>query len=1124
MKSNWYTHYNSEMFLSYISQKRILGKYKEYFCKSFYHLINRDNEIVPLRLEDLEDRFEGSFEGIINLIKEKKQVDLVFTRLFFPVRTITFSGDSIAYRGKKYSPDEFKSFLRGLEKEAAIIEHVAEEPIGGRIGREVTLVVINDLEEKPVVADAYYRLTKKAGFRRVEIDTETGVSETCSFLPSIWREACEMAVSISSYLASFEVLRIDVELLENRIILRKVMPKLNEYEEKTCCDYVKKYINRWSTEKENISEQKQKDKEEKADFTRKWNQIAAKNHRKGMRPYMAFLYETELEADKRSVNSSDEEKQWAWDRGFFSYRIKELGLNENNYRDYVSDYDYFWVNRINNNYQCWIQDKLTSRYVLEKHKALLPKYYYAVRNSNGRRRYIALPDLPSNFDCTDNSLYELLKEKGILAIKKKNGAHGEGFFKFEAYGNRLKVNGKEMSLEEAISIISPDETVMLVTEYVEMHPLLKNIFPDSLNTVRVNCFSETETGPQIGACFVKFGHSKGGYTDNINTEAGGIIVELDKNTGEIILPEFKAGNSYSLCNIHPDTGVPISGTIPYWEETICIVKEIASGMPQLQYFGFDIAITENGPKIIEVNVFPDYTKYVIKDKPTQAFLKKKVLEKRISQGLPVPMKYGEKKTFDVIVPAYNAEKYIDECLQSLINQTIGFIEHIKVIIVDDGSSDSTYQICMKYCKDYPDNIICIRKDNGGISKARNTGLQYSRGKYVTFCDSDDYWSTGAFEKVAEFFETKGDKYDVIECRAKWFEKRNGFLQHDYRFNKGTRIVNIVKEPENIQLAVNSAFFRGDAARSNHFEESITIGEDSRYVNEIILKSERFGLLKEAVYFRRARKENTSITQNANLVAARSVYVDTLTMYYQYMYGLSRKKYGRVIPYVQYLIMDAIRYRASIEIPTILPDKIKKYYREALLELIRETDVEVLFGLINGSIGQRARVIKYKLEEYDEVSIAMHDGNVFLNGRSIGKHNLSDSCKIKSIFAKGKKITINGEIRLPWFVDEPSLWCSSDRIRPYYVPLKKIKIAQIDMMGEEAVNVYSFSINKTLKNSEHLSFQLEALEDKIRLLPNIKRATVSKVDANQRKHELILRDSSRFLRRVTRRIKRTITLK
>ena len=78
------------------------------------------------------------------------------------------------------------------------------------------------------------------------------------------------------------------------------------------------------------------------------------------------------------------------------------------------------------------------------------------------------------------------------------------------------------------------------------------------------------------------------------------------------MPEFKAGNSYSLCNIHPDTGVPISGTIPYWEETICIVKEIASGMPQLQYFGFDVAITENGPKIIEVNVFPDYTKYVIK--------------------------------------------------------------------------------------------------------------------------------------------------------------------------------------------------------------------------------------------------------------------------------------------------------------------------------------------------------------------------------------------------------------------------------------------------------------------------------------------------------------------------------
>ena len=130
------------------------------------------------------------------------------------------------------------------------------------------------------------------------------------------------------------------------------------------------------------------------------------------------------------------------------------------------------------------------------------------------------------------------------------------------------------------------------------------------------------------------GHAKGGFTDNINTAAGGIIVELDKTTGKIVKPEFKMNNWYFPCDKHPDTGVEIRGAIPHWEDIIKKITEITAKIPQIEYMGFDIAVTENSFKIIEINVFPDYTKYLVEDQDTQDFLKKKVAIKRKEKSIP----------------------------------------------------------------------------------------------------------------------------------------------------------------------------------------------------------------------------------------------------------------------------------------------------------------------------------------------------------------------------------------------------------------------------------------------------------------------------------------------------------
>ena len=87
----------------------------------------------------------------------------------------------------------------------------------------------------------------------------------------------------------------------------------------------------------------------------------------------------------------------------------------------------------------------------------------------------------------------------------------------------------------------------------------------------------------------------------------------------------------------------------------------------------------------------------------------------------------------IIVPVYNVEKYLDKCIESIVNQTY---RNIEIILVDDGSPDKCPEICNEWAKK-DDRIKVIHKENGGLSSARNAALEIAQGDYITFVDSDD---------------------------------------------------------------------------------------------------------------------------------------------------------------------------------------------------------------------------------------------------------------------------------------------------------------------------------------------------------------------------------------------------
>ena len=116
----------------------------------------------------------------------------------------------------------------------------------------------------------------------------------------------------------------------------------------------------------------------------------------------------------------------------------------------------------------------------------------------------------------------------------------------------------------------------------------------------------------------------------------------------------------------------------------------------------------------------------------------------------------------VIIPIFNVEKYIDKCLKSLVDQTL---KDIEIIIVNDGSQDKSVEIVEKYMKENPKKIKYFEKKNGGLSSARNFGIEYATGEYIAFLDSDDYVEKNMYEEMYKL--AKEESADIVECDFIW---------------------------------------------------------------------------------------------------------------------------------------------------------------------------------------------------------------------------------------------------------------------------------------------------------------------------------------------------------------------
>lgn len=232
-----------------------------------------------------------------------------------------------------------------------------------------------------------------------------------------------------------------------------------------------------------------------------------------------------------------------------------------------------------------------------------------------------------------------------------------------------------------------------------------------------------------------------------------------------------------------------------------------------------------------------------------------------------------KDLISVIVPVYNVEKYLDRCLKSILNQTY---KNLEIILVDDGSKDSSGHICDEYAK--KDNRVrVVHKKNGGLSSARNAGLRVATGKFVGFIDSDDDIELDMYEKMLNIMQ----KYDVDFVMADYlriFNSGSNFkktIDIDNGYYDKNKIVSDIF-PQLIMrgdieygplLSVWHCLYNTKFLRDNniYFDEQVRWSEDNIFSSFVGYKASSFYYMKDQYlyhYYENAGSITTSYKKGA----------------------------------------------------------------------------------------------------------------------------------------------------------------------------------------------------------------------------------------------------------------------
>ncbi|MGX5685950.1 glycosyltransferase family 2 protein [Chryseobacterium cucumeris] len=280
----------------------------------------------------------------------------------------------------------------------------------------------------------------------------------------------------------------------------------------------------------------------------------------------------------------------------------------------------------------------------------------------------------------------------------------------------------------------------------------------------------------------------------------------------------------------------------------------------------------------------------------------------------------------VIVPVYNVENYLEKCLKSLVKQSLSDIE---IIVVNDGSKDNSEKIIKEFTQRYPEKIKAFTKENGGLSDARNFGIDRAAGDYIGFVDSDDYVTENMFEEMLLLAEKHHAK--MVICNIQKVDENGKIVQ---------KLTQLPDMPEKIALEHNfsvfsdisyfacNKLFKKELFNQKRFKKGVHF-EDIQLIPQLLLECETIAQTQSFHYQYLERTDSITKTHTEKGLDMLKAVSDVEQVFGKSSYSNKRKELKNFqifegvysfLAYLAYVKKDEIFYSMSDQLDLFMKER------------------------------------------------------------------------------------------------------------------------------------------------------------------------------------------------------------
>ena len=426
-----------------------------------------------------------------------------------------------------------------------------------------------------------------------------------------------------------------------------------------------------------------------------------------------------------------------------------------------------------------------------------------------------------------------------------------------------------------------------------------------------------------------------------------------------------------------------------------------------------------------------------------------------------------KYKMSVIIPVYNCEEFIEPCIESLMNQTMPQ-KNFQIVLVNDGSTDNGGKICSHVAEKYS-NTVFVDKENGGVSSARNAGIDVAEGKYFVFLDADDTLSKDTLQTLYSFFEKHYEETDLVTYKI--IPHRDGKklpTHYRYRILKESGIYDL-NEGDNWYIAqstMNICVKNRGKGNNLLFDTKLRFHEDQKYIFTTLKEKLTIGYCSEPEYWYLRRPGGAT----GSISKAYYIFEDTMEMWESFFNLYPENEVPR---YLQAFYLHDVSWKSVSDVLLPYHYNEEEFDRavERIVSLIRRIDDEVIIRRPAMDLYHKHYLLQLKGSKNVSLECSDDEISLMFNGEQIYK-----SKKITAVVNRFKItdgiLKVDGFLKSPVFMycDEPELYLISNGKR------EKLNLVHSECekyhAGIETAVFWRFRFELDLEKND--SFELEAV--------------------------------------------------